>query len=118
MIRTEQDAIDLCKRLMLAFQKARSNLLEADLEPVAALLNPWLFGEKSIVPLLGEIVDGTRRIDPMGMVNVLWVANRPEMRAAFGIWSASYEEDGAPLPTHEAFLAGAASMLGAEWADA
>lgn len=70
----ESEALDYLERLVPAMQKDRSNILEAcgENEAVAKALNPWVFGDKALLPQVVKVVErGT--IDPSGFNNILWV---------------------------------------------
>lgn len=90
----ESEAMEWVRRLHSSAQKCRSNLIEtletmdtskAAAEAVCESLYPWLFGPKSILRATAMILErGT--IETGQFFNLMYVANRPEMRVLLGVW--------------------------------
>lgn len=64
--------------MLLIAQKVHSNTLEALDADTAATLAPWVCGDRDIRPLLIEIGQGTKPLEPLGLFNLMSVAWRLE----------------------------------------
>jgi hypothetical protein len=82
------EALGHLRAMMTSTQKARSNLLEAlekvddpDPEELAEKTNPWLFGPKSVLPKLAELIPKYEKgapISGMDFFNLMYVATKFE----------------------------------------
>lgn len=65
--------------LLHAAQRVRSIALEGEPDQlIQQEMHPWLFGPKSMMPLLIELTMGGREITPGGYLNLMSIAHRLE----------------------------------------
>jgi hypothetical protein len=80
------EALGHLKTMMVSTQKARSNVIESlegigdrDPEQLAETTNPWLFGPKSVLPKLVELIPKYEKgapISGMDFFNLMYVATK------------------------------------------
>lgn len=75
---THEAALQIVRDLLTVAQKLHSNTLETLDAAVAASLSPWVCGDKDIRPLLIEIDQGAKPLEPLGLFNLMSVAWRLE----------------------------------------
>ena len=80
----KQEKRDYLTKLLVDDQKCRSNYHEAwgsdeTAERVAADLEPWLFGEKCIVEVLGKVLNSENELDNTEIFNFSYIAQHSAM---------------------------------------
>lgn len=76
---THERALQIVADMLVIAQKVHSNALETVDEATAATLCPWVCGDRDIRPLLIDIGQGTKPLEPLGLFNLMSVAWRLEL---------------------------------------